>query len=62
MGVAKRDSIVPAHFGVTLYEALADPKRLAVIVSADHNNWVDYIDATWWQVATSFLLDGAAPP
>ena len=62
VAVAERDRIVPAHLGIALYEALADPKRLAVIASANHNDWVDHIAPAWWQEATTFLLDRSAPP
>ena len=54
--VAERDSIVPARFGAALYEALADPKRLTVVRAAEHNDWVDRVDDTWWTEATTFLL------
>lgn len=62
VAVAERDSIVPARFGVALYQALPDPKRLAVIEAAGHNDWVERIDDTWWRKTTSFLLDAAASP
>ncbi|KON80675.2 alpha/beta hydrolase [Azoarcus sp. PA01] len=55
--VAERDSIVPARFGAALYEALGEPKRLAVVEGADHNDWVDHVDERWWRDAISFLLD-----
>ena len=60
--VAERDSVVPTRFGVALFEALSDPKRLAVIASADHNDWVEHVDASWWQEVTSFLLVKPIPP
>lgn len=54
--VAERDSIVPARSGKALHEALAQPKRLAVIPGADHNDWPDRIDAAWWRGVVDFLL------
>lgn len=54
--VAERDSIVPARFGVALYEALAYPKQLAVVKAAEHNDWVERVDDTWWRAAITFLL------
>jgi uncharacterized protein len=58
--VAERDSIVPPRFGTALYQALADPKRLTVVKAAEHNDWVDRVDETWWSEAISFLL-GESP-
>jgi alpha-beta hydrolase superfamily lysophospholipase len=54
--VAERDTIVPARFGAALYEALADPKRLTVVQAAEHNDWADRVDDTWWREAIAFLL------
>ena len=54
--IAERDSIVPARFGAALYEALAGPKRLTVVRAAEHNDWADRVDDTWWTEATTFLL------
>ncbi|MCK0512408.1 alpha/beta hydrolase [Aromatoleum buckelii] len=55
--VAEQDSIVPARFGAALYRALGDPKRLAVVEGAEHNDWVDHVDEHWWRDAISFLLE-----
>ncbi|WP_367394665.1 alpha/beta hydrolase [Cupriavidus sp. Agwp_2] len=57
--VAERDNIVPARFGKALYEALDEPRRLAVIAHAGHNDWTGYVDEAWWRNAVGFLL---APP
>jgi pimeloyl-ACP methyl ester carboxylesterase len=62
VAVAARDSIVPARFGTALYEALPDPKRLAVVEAADHNDWVGHIDDAWWRKAMSFLLGESVSP
>lgn len=59
VAVAARDQIVPARFGIALYEALPEPKRLATIEAAGHNDWVDHVDAAWWRDAIRFLLGGA---
>jgi hypothetical protein len=32
-----------------LYESLAEPKRLAIIEGADHNDWFDRLDDDWWR-------------
>jgi uncharacterized protein len=62
VAVAEQDSIVPARFGRALYETLPDPKRLVVVEAAEHNDWVDHVDAAWWHSATTFLLGQAASP
>ncbi|MXN79279.1 alpha/beta fold hydrolase [Burkholderia sp. 4701] len=54
--VAERDSTVPARFGEALFESLADPRRLAVVKSADHGDWAAFVDETWWRAAMGFLL------
>lgn len=56
VAVAERDDIVPARFGVALYEALADPKRLMVLKAAGHNDWPARVDDTWWREAITLLL------
>ncbi len=56
VAVAERDSLVPAHFGAALYDALPDPKRLVVVNAAEHNDWTLHVDDAWWRTATSFLL------
>lgn len=62
VAVAERDAIVPARFGTALYDALAEPRRLAVIKAAEHNDWIRYVDDAWWRRATSFLLGEAVLP
>ena len=56
LAIAEHDSIVPARFGNALYETLAMPKQLKVIKGAEHNDWVERIDAAWWRAAIEFLL------
>lgn len=56
--VAARDSIVPPALGGALYDKLAEPKRLWIIPAADHNDWMEHVDAAWWQSVTGFVLDG----
>ena len=60
VAIASEDRIVPAHFGRALYDELPAPKRLSVIAGADHNDWFDRIDDTWWRQAIDFLLGGPA--
>ncbi len=52
VAVSEHDRIVPARFGIDLYESLRGPKHLLVIKAADHNDWTDRVDAGWWQDAT----------
>lgn len=54
--VAESDSIVPARFGEALYTALNGPKQLMIVKAADHNDWIAYVDDTWWRAAVEFLL------
>lgn len=56
VAVAERDDIVPARFGTALFDALSDPKRLAVIPAAGHNDWAGQVDAAWWREAVFFLI------
>lgn len=56
VALAEQDSIVPARFGGALYDALSAPRRLALIPGAEHNDWIDRVDAGWWRQAIDFLL------
>ncbi|WP_454736850.1 alpha/beta hydrolase [Cupriavidus necator] len=56
VAIAEHDAIVPARFGKALYETLGEPRRLAVIDGAGHNDWTGRVDAAWWQDAVAFLL------
>ena len=60
VAVAEHDHIVPPAFGVALHDALPGPKRLLVIKSAGHNDWLQRLDSAWWREATDFAL-GARP-
>jgi hypothetical protein len=55
--IAEHDRIVPARFGEALYHAVSDPKRLIVLKEAGHNDWINYVDDSWWRDAIGFLLD-----
>ncbi|MBK9521635.1 MAG: alpha/beta hydrolase [Rhodocyclaceae bacterium] len=54
--IAERDSIVPAQFGIALYESGQGLRRLVTIKHAEHNDWADQVDAAWWHNALAFLL------
>lgn len=56
VAVAERDTIVPARFGAALHASLGEPRRLAVIGGAGHNDWSAHVDAGWWRDALDFLL------
>ena len=60
VALAERDSIVPARFGMALYESLLAPKRLKVVSGAEHNDWLERVDENWWREAIQFLLDASA--
>lgn len=62
LAVASDDRIVPTRFGIALYETLAAPKRLFVIERSDHNDWLERVDAGWWQEAIGFALQGQGRP
>lgn len=52
--VAEHDRIVPARLGRALFDGLAGPKRWVVVAGRDHNDWVDAVDAAWWQAVLEF--------
>lgn len=56
--VAQNDSIVPARFGLALYERLSQPKKLMVLQATGHNDWPGGVDAAWWREA----IDAVLPP
>ena len=43
--------VAAARYGIALYESLTGPKHLMLIKAADHNDWTDRVDASWWQEA-----------
>lgn len=56
--IAAQDTIVPAAFGEALYEQLPQPKKLWRVPGAEHNDWMDRVDASWWRELADFLLAG----
>ena len=58
--LAAQDSIVPAHFGQSLYTQLPAPKRLWEVPGAEHNDWMESVDAAWWRSVIDYLLSGKA--
>lgn len=60
--IAAQDTIVPATFGHALYETLPAPKRLWPVPAAEHNDWIDRVDASWWREVVDFLLKEKTQP
>ena len=60
VALAERDSIVPARFGMALYESLSAPKRLEVVSGAEHNDLIERVDQNWWREVIQFLLCASA--
>ena len=60
VALAERDGIVPARFGMALYESLSAPKRLNVVRGAGHNDWIERVNENWWRQAIQFLFDASA--
>ena len=54
--LAQRDTIVPAHFGLRLYEQLRTPKRLWEVSGAGHNDVLNLVDERTWAEMTAYLL------
>jgi uncharacterized protein len=59
IAVAERDRIVPARFGVALYDSLRGPRHLLVIPGSDHNDWPDRVNASWWRDVIAKLVGKA---
>ncbi len=58
--VAGSDRIVPAERGRGLYEKLPPHARLVTIVGADHNDWFDRVNESWWRDLMRLLLPAAS--
>ena len=56
VAVAQDDAIVPARFGVALYQGLPQPKKLLVVEAAGHNDWSGHVDSAWWRAAIEWML------
>ncbi|HLA34153.1 MAG TPA: alpha/beta fold hydrolase [Rhodocyclaceae bacterium] len=59
--IAERDTIVPARFGQALFDSLAPPKKLSLLLGAEHNDWIGYADEAWWREAMGYLLREIEP-
>lgn len=60
VAVAEHDSIVPARYGIALHGSLHAPKQLRTLRGAEHNDWIDRVDAAWWREVVGFLLAAKA--
>jgi hypothetical protein len=55
--IAERDSIIPALFGTALFDSLPQPKQGWLVPNAEHNDWMDHVDAKMWNSVIRFVLD-----
>lgn len=53
--IAKRDSVIPASHAQALFDSLPEPKHRLVIEEAGHNNWLGFVDESWWQSVWEYL-------
>jgi fermentation-respiration switch protein FrsA (DUF1100 family) len=54
--LAANDSIVPAKFGQSLFDAYSGPKKLIIADQADHNDLLVALTPSAWSEALGFLL------
>ncbi len=55
--IAERDSIIPAPLGMSLFDLLHQPKRRWLVPNAEHNDWMDHVDAKTWNSVIRFLVN-----
>lgn len=53
--VAERDGVIPPASGHALYERFHGTKRRWVVRGAEHNDWMNAVDAAWWGEVLGFL-------
>lgn len=51
----ERDSIVPFALGRELFDGLTGPREFAAIPGADHNDFFDFTNKTYWSPITRFI-------
>ena len=55
--IAGKDEIIPVKLSNNLYKSLQSiNKKLWLLENAGHNNWIDYINDSWWQEVIDFLV------
>ncbi len=55
---AELDDIVPVSHALNLYESLPGPKRMWILKSADHNNWIDVMNKAVWTDIIGYVSSG----
>ena len=57
--IAKKDEVIPPKLSNSLYKSLQNNnKKLWLLENAGHNNWIDYINDSWWHEVIDFLVSG----
>lgn len=52
---AERDTIIPPHHALKLYNSFPGRKKFWTIPNADHNDWPDFIPDTFWKEIIGFV-------
>ncbi len=53
---AERDEIIPVHHATALFNSLSNPeKRMWIIQSAGHNDWLSFVGPQWWRAVMDFV-------
>jgi alpha-beta hydrolase superfamily lysophospholipase len=60
--MAGHDEIIPVKLTRSLYDGLAEPKRLWIFDGAGHNSWPGDPGRAWWDEVTSWLEENAGAP
>ncbi len=55
VAVSEYDEVIPVRFGLKLYAAVTNEKRLWTFKDAGHNTWHDRADTAWWLEVMEFL-------
>ena len=54
--IAGKDEVIPPDLGNNLYKSLPDNnKKLWFLENAGHNDWIYYLDDSWWEEVLDFL-------
>jgi len=57
--VAEQDRIIPPKHANNLYNTITTKKKLFMLETAGHNNWIDFVDANWWDALLAFMLSNS---
>ena len=56
--IAGKDEVIPPNLGNNLYQFLPNTnKQLWFLENAGHNDWIYYLDDSWWQEVLDFLAN-----